>query len=89
MFDLGFQELLVIFLIALLVFGPKKLPELGRTLGKWFGEIRKGFQNTKTQIEAEFNEIEKEQADEIYKLHQKEERGNNKNSDNNEKQGKI
>ncbi|MEN2986607.1 MAG: twin-arginine translocase TatA/TatE family subunit, partial [Thermodesulfovibrionaceae bacterium] len=34
MFDLGFQELVVIFIVALLVFGPKKLPELGYALGK-------------------------------------------------------
>ncbi|MEC4677032.1 MAG: Sec-independent protein translocase protein TatB [Nitrospirota bacterium] len=56
MFDLGFQELIVIFLIALLVVGPKKLPELARTMGKWFGEIRRNLQNVKDQIETEFNE---------------------------------
>ncbi len=33
MFDIGFQELVIIFVIALLVFGPEKLPEIGRTLG--------------------------------------------------------
>ncbi len=55
MFDLGFQELIVIFLIALLVVGPKKLPELARTMGKWFGEIKRNLQNVKDQIETEFN----------------------------------
>ncbi|NIR25464.1 MAG: twin-arginine translocase TatA/TatE family subunit, partial [Gammaproteobacteria bacterium] len=34
MFDLGIQELVVIFVVALLVFGPKRLPELARTMGK-------------------------------------------------------
>jgi Tat protein translocase TatB subunit len=43
MFDIGFQELVVIFVIALLVFGPEKLPEVGRTLGKWMIEIRRGM----------------------------------------------
>jgi Tat protein translocase TatB subunit len=60
MFDLGVQELVVIFLVALLVFGPKKLPELGRTLGKWMTEIRRGFYYAKAQIETEVEHIEKE-----------------------------
>ena len=41
MFGLGWQELLLIFLIALLVFGPKKLPEVGRSVGKAIAEFRK------------------------------------------------
>ncbi len=53
MFDIGFQELLIIFVVALLVFGPKKLPELARTMGKWVAEIKKGVQIAKTQIEQE------------------------------------
>lgn len=56
MFDIGFQELVIIFLVALLVFGPKKLPEVGRTLGKWIVDIRKGVQSVKSQVENEFGE---------------------------------
>ncbi len=56
MFDIGFQELVIIFLVALLVFGPERLPEVGRTLGKWLGEIGKGIQNARTQMEKEFHE---------------------------------
>ncbi len=59
MFDIGFQELIIIFIVALLVFGPEKLPEVGRTLGKWMIEIRKGIQNAKNQMDSEFSELEK------------------------------
>ncbi len=62
MFDIGFQELVLIFIVALLVFGPEKLPEIGKTLGKWMIEIRKGIQNAKSQMDSEFEEIEKRQA---------------------------
>ena len=58
MFDLGLQELIVIFLVALLVVGPKKLPELARTLGKWFAEIKSGINNAKMQMDEEIGQIE-------------------------------
>lgn len=59
MFDLGFQELIVIFLVALIVFGPKKLPELGRSLGKWITEIKRGVYSARLQMENEFHDLEK------------------------------
>jgi len=55
-FDIGFQELIIIFVVALLVFGPEKLPEIGRTLGKWVVEIRRGVNMAKSQIEAEMKD---------------------------------
>ncbi|NJD56475.1 MAG: twin-arginine translocase subunit TatB [Nitrospirae bacterium] len=55
MFDIGFQELIIIFIVALLVFGPKKLPELARTMGKWIAEIKRGVYIAKGQIEQELN----------------------------------
>ena len=58
MFDLGLQELIIIFLVALLVFGPNKMPELGRTLGKWFTEIKNGINNAKMKIDEELGAIE-------------------------------
>ena len=42
MFDIGLQELVLIFVIALLVFGPKNLPQLGRSLGRAAGHRREG-----------------------------------------------
>ncbi len=55
MFDIGFQELVIIFVVALLVFGPKKLPELAKTMGKWMVEIKRGVYIAKSQIENELN----------------------------------
>ena len=53
MFDIGFQELIIIFLVALLVFGPEKLPEIAKTLAKWVVEIRRGVNIAKSQMEEE------------------------------------
>lgn len=53
MFDLGIQELIVIFVVALIVFGPKKLPELGRTLGKGILELKRALNGMKGQLDAE------------------------------------
>jgi len=52
-FDLGIQELIVIFVVALIVFGPKRLPELGRTLGKGLFELKKAMEGIKDQINEE------------------------------------
>jgi sec-independent protein translocase protein TatA len=41
MFGIGTQELVVILLVALIIFGPKKLPEIGRSLGRGLNELRK------------------------------------------------
>jgi len=53
MFDIGFQELVIIFVVALIVFGPEKLPEISKTLGKWVVEIRRGINIAKSQMEEE------------------------------------
>lgn len=53
MFDLGFQELIVIFIVALLVFGPNKLPELGRTIGKGIREVKKAMGTVKYEVDKE------------------------------------
>ena len=51
--SLGVPELLLIFAVVLIVFGPRKLPEIGRTLGKALGEFRKATDDLKSTIERE------------------------------------
>lgn len=68
MFDIGFQELIIIFVVALLVFGPEKLPEISRTLGKWVLEIRRGVHEAKTQMESEFRELDPKVEDDVNRL---------------------
>jgi TatA/E family protein of Tat protein translocase len=51
--SIGGPELLVIFAIALLIFGPKKLSELGRTLGKGVAEFRKAATDLRDTLDAE------------------------------------
>lgn len=51
--SLGVPELLLIFAVALIVFGPRKLPEIGRTIGKALGEFRRATDDLKTTIERE------------------------------------
>lgn len=50
---LGFQELVLILVLALLIFGPKKLPEIGRTIGKGMAEFRRATSDLKRSIETE------------------------------------
>ncbi len=57
MFDLGISELVVIFVVALLVFGPEKLPEIARSMGKGLGELKKALDGVKTQINSELHEV--------------------------------
>ena len=52
MFDIGFQELILILVIALLVFGPGRLPELGRSLGRAMREFRRASDEFRSTIES-------------------------------------
>lgn len=59
MFDVGFSELIVVGLVALLVLGPEKLPGAIRTASLWLGRLRRSFNSIKQDIEREIG------ADEI------------------------
>jgi TatA/E family protein of Tat protein translocase len=51
--SIGFPELIMIFIIALLLFGPRKLPEIGRSLGKAMGEFRRATNDLQRSLEEE------------------------------------
>ena len=51
--SLGMTELVIILVIALIIFGPRKLPELGRSLGKSIGEFKKASNELRSTIEEE------------------------------------
>ncbi len=53
--SLGIPELLFILVLALLIFGPRKLPEVGRTLGRALGELRRASSDLKRSIDVELN----------------------------------
>src|SRR4051794_1292556 len=57
--NLGFSELILIFIIALLVFGPKKLPELGKSLGKGLKEFRKATEDLKSNWDEHIKDVER------------------------------
>ncbi|MBS7662343.1 Sec-independent protein translocase subunit TatB [Pseudomonas lalucatii] len=59
MFDIGFTELLLVGLVALLVLGPERLPGAVRTAGLWIGRLKRSFSAIKAEVEREIG------ADEI------------------------
>ncbi len=66
--SLGWQEIIVIFILALIIFGPRKLPELGKTIGKGLAEFKKASNELKQTWEEEVRlDKEKESLAEIVK----------------------
>lgn len=64
MFDIGMQEIIVIIIVALLVFGPKRLPELSRTIGKGLSDLRRAVEDAKYQVDRELRAEEERLKDE-------------------------
>jgi len=62
--NLGMPEMLFIFLLALVVFGPKRLPELARQLGKIMAEFKRATNDFKYQIENEIEQLDYQQKNE-------------------------
>jgi sec-independent protein translocase protein TatB len=67
MFDIGFSELVAVSLIALIVLGPKRLPEVARTAGRWMGQLRRFISDVKLDLDREINA---EELSELRKLKQ-------------------
>ena len=59
MLNIGWTELLLVLGVALLIFGPGKLPELGQTLGKTIREFKGAINNIDADIKKEVNDIKK------------------------------
>ena len=58
MFDIGFWELLLIMVLAMIVIGPEKLPGAARTAGRWVGKARRFVEGVKTEVADEFDVTE-------------------------------
>jgi len=58
--NLGFPEMIFLFFLALIIFGPKKMPEIGRQIGKALNEFKRASNEFKAQIEQEINQLDLE-----------------------------
>ncbi len=70
MFGIGLPELIIIMVIALIVVGPKKLPDLAKALGKGMAEFRKATHEIKESLDIgdDFNEVKRDLADSLHDL---------------------
>jgi len=71
MWNLGFPEIVIIFIVALVIFGPRKLPELGRSLGRGLSEFKRASNELKRTWEDEVEAVKHEvdlEKDELKKI---------------------
>jgi|WetSurMetagenome_2_1015567.scaffolds.fasta_scaffold00135_6 Tat protein translocase TatB subunit len=57
MFDLGMMELVVIFVVALLAFGPKRLPDIAKSIGRGIAEMKNAMEGVKARIDSEMRDV--------------------------------
>jgi len=65
MFDIGIQELIVIFIIVLVVFGPEKLPEIARIFGKGVADLQRALRSAKEEIDTEVTKVKDDVKNEL------------------------
>jgi sec-independent protein translocase protein TatA len=65
MFNFTLPELVVIFVVALIVFGPKKLPELGKALGRAIGELKRSLDGVREQMNEDINATPRQTSDKV------------------------
>lgn len=58
MFDVGFMELVVIFVVGLVVLGPQRLPQVASQVGQWAGKARRMARMLTTQLQEEMNAVD-------------------------------
>lgn len=53
MFDIGFSEMFMVLVIALIVIGPERLPGVAKKIGKYIGKAKRSFENVKREVQSE------------------------------------
>lgn len=74
MFGIGFQELLLIMAVALIVLGPQRLPEVARSLGKFYREIKGSIDEVKSSIVQDVSTVKGIEREDVYTKQGKEEK---------------
>ena len=64
MFNIGPQEMFILFLIIILLFGAKRIPEIGRSIGKGIQEFKKGMRDVETELNVTDKPATREGSDE-------------------------
>jgi len=65
--NLGMPEMIFIFLLALILFGPKKLPEIGREIGKALNEFKRASNEFRSQLESEIDQLDVDKQRDYYR----------------------